>query len=63
MRLLHIFGFVLGIAAFLTSAYFTGRQLGDTFWKVGIAIMISDIVLILLWPSRKRNSARIPIRG
>ena len=48
MKPLHIIGFGLGIAAFLTSAYFTGRQLGDTFWKVGMAIMISDIVCILL---------------
>jgi hypothetical protein len=55
MRLLHIIGFLLGLAAFLTSAYFTGRQLGDTFWKVGIAIMMSDIVLMLLCPSPKRN--------
>lgn len=57
MRMLQIIGFLLGLAAFFTSAYFTGRQLGDTFWKVGIAIMISDIVLILLWPAPKRTVA------
>ena len=55
MKPLHIIGFLLGVAAFLTSACYTGRQLGDTYWKVGIAIMISDIVLILLWPAPKRN--------
>jgi len=55
MRLLHIIGFLLGIAAFFTSAYYTGHLLGDTFWKVGMAIMLSNIVLILLWPAPKRN--------
>jgi hypothetical protein len=53
MRRFQIIAFLLGIVAFLASACFTGKMIGDTLWKVGVAIMIGDIVWILLWPSRK----------
>ncbi len=54
MRLFQIIGFFLGIAAFLASACFIGAMMGDTLWKVGVAIMLGDLVLILLWPSPRR---------
>ncbi len=54
MRQFQIVAFLLGVAAFLASACFTGKEMGDTLWKVGVAIMIGDIVCILLWPSPKR---------
>ncbi len=53
MRQFQIVGFGLGLAAFAVSAFFAGKLMGDTFWKVGMAVMISDIVCILLWPAAK----------
>ena len=53
MRQFQIGAFVLGVIAFLASACFTGQIMGDTLWKVGMAIMISNIMLRMLWPSPK----------
>ncbi len=53
MRILQIVGFVLGLVAFLASALYTGQQMGDTLWKVGVGFMLSVITLILLWPTKK----------
>ncbi len=55
MRLFQIISFFAGVAAFLASACFVGAMMGDTLWKVGVAIMVGDIVCILLWPSPKRS--------
>jgi len=55
MRMFQIIAFSLGIVAFLASACFVGQMMGDTLWKVGVAIMIGDIVCLLLWPSPKRT--------
>ena len=55
MRVLQIAGFLLGAACFLTSIGFIGKQTGEDLWKVGIAFMISDIPLILLWPAGRRR--------
>ena len=55
MRLFQIVSFLIGVAAFLASACFTGSVTGDTLWKVGVAIMIGDIACMLLWPSPRRS--------
>ena len=52
MRKLQIGAFLLGLIAFVTSAFFAGSTLGDIFWRAGLAIVLSDIVLIMLWPAR-----------
>jgi hypothetical protein len=54
MRYLQIVGFVLGLVAFFGAAYYTGQQMGDTLWKVGVAFMLSVITLVLLWPTTKK---------
>ena len=51
MRYLQIAGFVLGLIAFLVSAAFIGNPNGDTFWKTGVAFMLSVITLVCLWPT------------
>jgi|GEM_PF-918655 len=53
MRYLQIVGFIFGLVAFLASALYTGQQMGDTLWKVGVGFMLSVITLILLWPTKK----------
>ena len=55
MRQFQMIAFLVGVAAFLVSACFTETPTGETLWKVGVAIMVSDIVCILLWPSPKRS--------
>ena len=53
MRNFQIVGFIFGLVAFLASALYTGQQMGDTLWKVGVGFMLSVITLILLWPTKK----------
>jgi len=53
MRKFQIIAFLFGVLAFLASACFVGKDMGETLWKVGIAIMIGDIACMLLWPRRR----------
>jgi Na+/H+ antiporter NhaC len=55
MRIFQIVVFVLASMSFLAALYFTGQDAGDTFWRGGMAGMIGAIVLILLWPTRRRR--------
>jgi hypothetical protein len=43
--------FILGIGAFVASAVTAGTLLGDIFWRAGIATLLTDLVLIQLWPA------------
>ena len=51
MRRAQIGLFVLGLAAFLASAIFIGQGTGDTLWRTGVAAMLTDGVLMMLYPS------------
>jgi hypothetical protein len=55
MRIFQIVVFALASVSFLAALYFTGQEAGDAFWRGGMASMIGDIVLILLWPARRRR--------
>ncbi len=55
MRIFQIVVFVLAIVSFLLSLFFIGQDAGDAFWRGGMAGMMGDIVLILLWPTRRRR--------
>lgn len=55
MRIFQIVVFVLASVSFLMALYYTGTQTGESLWKGGMAGMIGDIVLILLWPTAKRK--------
>ncbi len=48
MRIMQIIGLFAGIIAFGLAAAFAGRETGDTWWRAGVAILLTDIVLILL---------------
>ncbi len=52
MRSLQIVVFVLGAVALLSSACFIGKRMGEDLWKAGVATMLGDVVMILLWPRR-----------
>ena len=51
MRTLQIGILMLGVAAFLAAAVTAGGDIGDICWRVGVACMATDVVIILLWPS------------
>jgi hypothetical protein len=53
MRQVQIGVFALGLASFVAAAFFTGEQMGDTLWRVGVATTLLDIVFMKLWPSTK----------
>ena len=52
MRWLQITFFALGSVSFLAALFFRGTLTGEDLWKAGIAIMLGDVVLILLWPRK-----------
>jgi hypothetical protein len=55
MRRFQITLFLLGVAAFIASACFTGKTLGDTLWRAGVAFMLGDVVCLRLWPSDSKR--------
>jgi len=57
MRALQIALFILGAAAIVASALFIGKGMGDVLWGAGIAVLVSDVVCIQLWPTRTRSEA------
>ena len=58
MRRFQITLFLLGAAAFIAAACFTGTMWGDTLWRAGIAFMLGDLVCINLWPTPKRTGEK-----
>lgn len=56
MRVLQITLFCVGVAAFLAAAFFIGSDTGNTLWRVGVAMLLIDVVCLLLWPGSKPAS-------
>jgi hypothetical protein len=51
MRRLQITLFAVGITAFVAALAVAGSALGDIFWRIGVAVMLSDLVVQQLWPA------------
>jgi hypothetical protein len=51
MRLLQVTLLVVGILAFVAAGVAAGSELGDTFWRAGIAVLLTDVVVMKLWPA------------
>ena len=45
--------FGLGVLSYIAAILFIGQQMGDTLWRAGVAIMLTDIVCTRLWPAMK----------
>ena len=56
MRLIQVILIFVGLAAFLAAVFFVGTDTGDVLWRVGVAALLLDIVCIMLWPARSRDS-------
>lgn len=54
MRQMQIALFGLGVAALVASAFGRGPEYGETFLKIGIALLLIDVVCIQLWPAPER---------
>lgn len=49
MRSLQVALFVIGVVCLVVSAFFAGGGMGDTLWRAGVAVLLSDLVLMGLW--------------
>jgi hypothetical protein len=54
MRQLQITIFLLGILAFIGSAFELGPGSGNYLLNTGYATMLIDLVFVQLWPSAKK---------
>lgn len=52
MRTLQIVIFIAGLLSFIVAVASIGQELGDILWRLGIALMLTDLVLLKLWPGR-----------
>lgn len=50
MRVLQIGVFVVGLVTFFVALAVAGDEMGDILWRVGVALMLIDLVIIKLWP-------------
>lgn len=55
MRTLQFVLFGIAVAAFLAALFFVGTDDGNTFWKVGIGMLLLDVVCIQLWPTAPKH--------
>ena len=56
MRLIQVILILVGLTAFLAAVFYVGTDTGDALWRVGVAALLLDIVCIMLWPARSRDS-------
>ena len=54
MRWFQIALFTLGTASMIGAAFGIGKDIGETLFNAGIALLLIDVVCIQLWPSAKR---------
>ena len=59
MRQLQVFLLVLASAALIAALFFICTGTGLDLWRVGIATLLLDIVVIMLWPTSPEG-ARAP---
>ena len=52
MRYFQIILFFIAALSFIIAVFFTGTEIGDILWRLGIAILLFDVVCIMLWPNR-----------
>lgn len=52
MRTLQITLFGLAVLSFLGALGFIGDDTGDVLWRLGLALLVTDIACIHLWPGR-----------
>ena len=56
MRQMQIAILFWALAAFIAALLNIGNAVGDALWRGGMAALVIDIVLIMLWPGNKAPS-------
>jgi hypothetical protein len=56
MRSLQIVILILAIVAFVVAVFFTGTETGLTLWYTGVALLLIDMVVCLIWPTGGRRA-------
>ena len=51
MRTLQMILLCLAILVLVVSVFFMGTNTGLTLWYAGIALLLIDVVVCLIWPS------------
>ena len=52
MKIIQSLLLYLGLAAFILSLFFVGSVAGDSFWRAGMAILMVDITVIMMYKQR-----------
>ena len=55
MRTLQMILLFLAILVFVVSIFFIGTDTGLNLWYTGIAVLLVDVVVCLIWPSVARR--------
>lgn len=53
MRTFQITLFGLAVLSFLAALGFIGDDAGDVLWRLGLALLLTDLVCIQLFPGRR----------
>ena len=56
MRQMQIAILFWALAAFIGALLNIGNEMGETLWRGGMAGLVIDIVLIMLWPGKNTPS-------
>ncbi len=54
MRIVQVLLLCLGVFMFAAATFFTGTDTGLTLWYTGVAILLVDVVVCLIWPTGVR---------
>lgn len=55
VRTLQMVLLLLAIVVLVVAAFFTGTITGLTLWYWGVAVLLIDVVVCLIWPSSVRK--------
>lgn len=55
MRTLQVALFAGGVLSFAAAAFFVGQVMGDALWRAGVAFLLIDVAIVMLWPVRHRE--------
>lgn len=53
MRILQTGIFFLGVFCLVAALFFIGDDTADVLWRLSVALMLTDLVLMKLWPGVK----------
>jgi len=55
MRWLQLALLFIALVAFIAALFFIGDDAGDALWRLGVAVLLLDVVCIMLWPRSQQG--------